>query len=237
MFEDTYFRGWKYKTCGDYHRNLDLNWSYALSYIKKIDFIRRFIEKLPHNTRILDAGCGEGVLVEEFSSKGYSIVGFDLNYESKYVRRGNILAMPYQNDSFDIVLLLDILEHLSFENQPEVLKEIKRVLLNNGKLVVSLPNLAHLESRYCFFLKGILDRTASEIEHPGERPIWENIKLLKDAGFKIVAVKGITLTVPIVYRRIICKKPKRFKWLHDLLNNFAIPSLAKYNIIISENKK
>ena len=42
-----------------------------------------------------------------------------------------------------------------------------------------------------FFFRGKLDRSDIETNHPGERPIWENIKLVKDAGFKITKINGI----------------------------------------------
>lgn len=63
------FRGWEYARIGDYHRNLDPNWCYTPTYLHKMAFIRKFISSLPHNVKILDAGCGEEVLVEEFLRK------------------------------------------------------------------------------------------------------------------------------------------------------------------------
>lgn len=83
MKKKVYFRGWKYAKHGDYHRNLDPNWSYTPTYFRRMAFVERFIEKLPNHARILDAGYGEGVLIEEFLAKGRSIEGLDLNYESK----------------------------------------------------------------------------------------------------------------------------------------------------------
>lgn len=66
MKKEVCFRGWEYAKHGDYHQNLDPNWSFTLTYLKKMAFVRRFIKESPTDTRILDAGCGEGVLVEEF---------------------------------------------------------------------------------------------------------------------------------------------------------------------------
>jgi hypothetical protein len=102
---------------------------------------------------------------------------------------------------------------------------------------MSVPNLAHLNSRFNFFFRGKLDRTDIETNHPGERPIWENIKLVKDAGFKITKINGITLTLPFIYRQVICRKPSRFKWLHDLLDLFAYPPFAMLNIFVCEKKE
>ncbi len=130
--KNSQYRGWEYARMGDYHKNLDPNWSYTPTYLRKMRFVRKFLETLPKETKILDAGCGEGVLVEEYRLKGYTIEGIDLNYESEFVQRGNILKMPYENESFDFIILLDVFEHLTFTDQPKALAEIKRVLSVGG---------------------------------------------------------------------------------------------------------
>lgn len=126
------FRDWEYAVRGDYHKNLDPNWSYTPTYLRKMKYVRRFLDSLPKEAKILDAGCGEGVLVEEYRSKGRYIEGIDLNYESEYVRRANILEMPYPDNSFDIVVCLDVFEHLEFSDQPLCLNEINRITVGGG---------------------------------------------------------------------------------------------------------
>lgn len=228
---DSVFRGWEYVKSGDYHKHLDPNWSYTPTYLKKMQYIRHFLEQLPKDQLILDAGCGEGVLVEEFAAKGFRIEGIDLNYESSIVRRGDILNMPfYEDGQFGVILLLDVFEHLAFADQPRVLQELRRVLRPGGVLLVSIPNLAHWNSRFQFALLGNLDRSDVETNHAGERPLHENIGLLHQAGFQIERIVGITLTVPFIYRRVICRWPARFRWLHDALDFFATPSLAMLNL-------
>lgn len=225
------FRGWEYAKSGDYHKHLDPNWSYTPTYLKKMKYVRNFIEKLPKDQPILDAGCGEGVLVEEFAAKGFKIEGVDLNYESSFVRRGDILNMSfYEDERFNVVLLLDVFEHLTFADQPRALQELRRVLRPRGVLLISIPNLAHWNSRLRFALRGNLDRSDVETNHVGERPLTENIRLLRQAGFQIEKIVGITLTVPFLYRYVICRWPAKFRWLHDALNFFAVPSLALLNL-------
>ncbi len=186
----------------------------------------------PRWKRILDVGCGEGILVEEYQTKGYLIEGIDLNYESNIVRRGDAISMPFYKDGqFDIVFLIDVLEHIAFADQLQVLKEIKRVLVPRGVLFISIPNLAHLNSRWQLLFHGILDRSDIETNHIGERTLSESKRLLEDAGFKIDKVVGITLTLPHVYRQVICPHAKKFKWLHDMLDVCAIPSLALIDIL------
>jgi SAM-dependent methyltransferase len=230
--KSTAYRGWEYADKGDYHRNLDPNWSYTPTYLRKMAFVQNQIQDLGQGSRILDAGCGEGVLVEEFRHQGYQIEGIDLSYESEIVRRGSILEMPYKDASFDAILLLDVFEHLGYADQPKALSEIRRVLRGGGRLIASIPNLAHWNSRFQFVFFGKLDRTDSEINHIGERPFPENRKLIMNAGFRIEKIVGITLTIPFLYRRIICRRPALFRWLHDLLEPLAVPKLAMLNIFV-----
>lgn len=54
-------------------------------------------------------------------------------------------AFPYPDGSFDVVIFCEVIEHLT--NDPvRVLREIKRVLVPGGKLIVSTPNVARLEN-------------------------------------------------------------------------------------------
>lgn len=230
------FRGWLYAEQGDFHRDIDPNWSFTLTYLKKMAYIKKFLHTLPKRTRILDVGCGEGVLVEEFSAKGYDIKGIDLNYESEYVQIGSVLNLPFPDGTYDAVLLLDVFEHLTYSDQPTALAEIRRVLKHDGFFVASIPNLAHFNSRFRMAIFGQLDRTDIEINHVGERPIFENKQLIEKAGFQIDRTKGITLSVPFLYRKIICRRPAWFRWLHDLQEPIAIPSLSLVDIFICRRR-
>jgi 2-polyprenyl-3-methyl-5-hydroxy-6-metoxy-1,4-benzoquinol methylase len=194
-----------------------------------MQYVRTFLDALSAEAEILDAGCGEGALVEEYATKGYHIKGIDLNYASDFVTQADVLNIPFCDKSFDVVLLLDVFEHLSFLEQPTVLKEIHRVLKRDGYLLLSVPNLSHLASRIQFSVFGRFTRTDIEENHIGERPIYENKTLIKANGFAIEKQIGFTLTVPVVYTQIICKNPTTLMWLHNLLDHFAIPSLAMLN--------
>lgn len=228
--------GWEYKKLGDYHRNLDLNWSYAPTYLQKDNLVRNFLRNLDQKKKVLDIGCGEGVFVEDFVKEGWDIQGLDLNYESPYVRQGSVLDLPFEDASLDVVMLLDVFEHLAFKEQMPALAEIYRVLKKDGLFFTSIPNLAHLNSRFMLTLKGSLDRTDHELDHPGERPYKENKLLLQEAGFEVIRCVGVTLTVPLLYRRLICRRAKQFRWLHDLFEPIAraLPSLAMIDFFVCE---
>jgi len=220
----------EYAARGDYHRAPDPSWEYYPTYIAKLDFVRRWLSKLPSSTRVLDAGCGEGVLLEEFASR-LAIEGIDPNYSSERVRSGSLTALPYEAGSFDRALCLDVLEHLTFDEQPRALAELSRILRPDGELLVSVPNLAHLQSRIHFLLRGQLIRTASEYKHPGDRPVGEYIRLAHAAGFSLVERHGIFPTVPLL-TRLIRRHPRSLlpvhRWLSRLL---PVPGWCFLNLL------
>jgi len=212
-------RGGEYAARGDYHRDPDPDWDYYPTYIAKLEAVRAWLGSLPRETRVLDAGCGEGVLVDEFTGR-LAIEGIDPNYSSPRVRSGSVLSLPYPDGAFDRALCLDVLEHLSYEQQPVALAELFRVLRPGGELLVTVPNLAHLQSRLHFLLQGRLIRTASEIKHPGDRPAAEYLRLARHAGFTVQRLRGIFPTVPVL-TRLIRRHPRRLlpvhRWLSRLL--------------------
>ena len=220
----------EYAARGDYHRTLDPSWDYYPTYIAKLEAVRRYLNALPSSSRVLDAGCGEGVLVEEYAGR-LDITGVDANYSSARVTTGSVTALPFPDASFDRALCLDVLEHLAYEEQPRALAELFRVLRPGGELLVSVPNLAHLQSRVQFLLRGRLIRTASELKHPGDRPAYEYLQLARRAGFTLVRRRGIFPTVPVV-TRLIRKHPRALAPLHRALTALLpVPGWCFLNLL------
>ena len=76
-------RSGEYAARGDYHRALDPSWEYYPTYLAKMRAVRRYLDALPKSARVLDAGCGEGVIVEEYADR-LAITGVDANYASDH---------------------------------------------------------------------------------------------------------------------------------------------------------
>lgn len=220
----------EYAARGDYHRTPDPSWDYYPTYLAKLTAVRRYLDALPASTRVLDAGCGEGVIVEEYAER-LAITGVDANYASARVRHGSVTALPFEDGSFDRALCLDVLEHLQYEEQPRALAELFRVLRPGGELLVSVPNLAHLQSRVQFLLRGRLIRTASEIKHPGDRPAGEYIQLARRAGFNLTRRRGIFPTIPVI-THFVRKHPRALAPLHRALTALLpVPGWCFLNLL------
>ena len=89
---------------------------------------------------VLDLGCGAGMLAL-LKHKGITLIGLDLSEESaRAVRRNGYDAgvsaalshLPFPDHSFDYVVSLDVLGHVTFEEKDSVIAEIRRVLRPGG---------------------------------------------------------------------------------------------------------
>lgn len=114
-----------------------------------LDFISKDAKK------ILDIGSGYGFLEEHLSkNKNIEIYGNDISSRAianlKKRFKGNfrvesIYKMQYPNKFFDMVFMLEILEHISPARTFEILSKTKRILKDHGILVISVPTNEGLE--------------------------------------------------------------------------------------------
>ncbi len=99
---------------------------------------------------VLDAGCGEGLGSLIVAQSASYVVGIDLDKDiiklakEKYKRENlsflvsDIKDIPFKSKSFDMVICLEVIEHI--EEQERALFEMKRVLKEDGILIISSPN-------------------------------------------------------------------------------------------------
>jgi len=97
--------------------------------------------------KILDVGCNYGE-VAGFLAAGNQVTGIDtdsnaLQIAKKTVKNakftyGSATNIPFPKESFDVVVCLSVLEHVR-EDQ-KVIKEMSRVIKNNGELILTVPN-------------------------------------------------------------------------------------------------
>lgn len=104
--------------------------------------------------RVLDVGYGSGTSFLELADRFDEIHGLDTHdYGSAIARvfaaegvrvalqRASILEAPYPDEFFDAVLAMSVLEHLMPDEQPRVMREVRRLLRPGGVLVVGVPGL------------------------------------------------------------------------------------------------
>lgn len=134
------------------------------------------IGRVPANSRVLDLGAADGSVARVLKAMGCSIWGVEIDpLAAEHARSvceeviiGDVETLDlvdcFGGRQFDVILMLDILEHLS--NPVSVLKRLKPILADGGWGIISLPNVAHislrlslLDGHFTYTDTGLLDRT------------------------------------------------------------------------------
>jgi SAM-dependent methyltransferase len=159
----------------------------------------RLVRLLPRyaSPRVLDIGCGTGFNLEEVRAFGVrDAVGLDLSAKAlSFCRerglsrlvRGDAAQPPFGDQTFDIVLALDLIEHV--EDDRSALGGLCRVLKPGGRLIVFTPAFQ--------FLWSAQDR----VSHHFRRYTAPELKSkLLDAGYTIDKLSyANTLLFPVVW--------------------------------------
>jgi glycosyltransferase involved in cell wall biosynthesis len=196
------------------------------------------LEAIPDGARVLDIGCGQGLLAQKLKDKGCVVHGLDrVAMETpRFLDRYTVLdfdreEIPFSLEKYEYILLLDILEHLSYPEN--LLDEIRRkVHMKNTVVVLSVPNVAFFLVRMRLLLgdfqygkRGILDAT-----HRRLFTLNSTKKLLQNCGYEILHLKGIPAPfVKALGNNILGRALVR-------MNSFLIkicPGLFSYQIFVT----
>lgn len=153
----------------------------------------------------LDVGCGDGANGVYLAAHAHSYVGVDVSQTAvdltrarglKALRVTGASALPFDDHSFDIVVCVEVFEHL-FTPQLAA-AEARRVLRPDGRLIVTVPNAAYWRDRidalFGVWQPGGDDRGRAE---PWRSPHIRFFRpatlkqMLMDAGFVRVDVAGL----------------------------------------------
>ncbi|MGB9722334.1 MAG: class I SAM-dependent methyltransferase [Chloroflexia bacterium] len=198
----------------------------------------------PPGSRVLEIGCNPGQFTEILVRAGYRVWGLDLRPEDRAslwerlgveVRRGNLETepLPYAENSFEAVVLSEVVEHLAASPLP-ALQEVHRVLLPGGHLILSTPNACSLRERLLLAGRLLSFRSLEPAEafhrrmrlrgeerytmHQRLYTAGELRWLLREAGFERVRVAYVAARegVGVTWRRVLFQPwrgvPKALLW-------------------------
>jgi len=167
----------------------------------RMDIASKIIEG---GEKLLDIGCGDGTFGALVNEKYKEIYGIDISSSALKIaeKRGiktikvnlNEENIPVPNKYFDTVICLDVIEHIF--DTIHLLKEINRILVDDGILVISTPNIRYYKHIFTLLFFGRFPRTSGDLEgYDGGHIHYFTYKdicnLLKNMKFEILEKHGV----------------------------------------------
>lgn len=177
-------------------------------------FLNNFLKTVVKTTKplnietVLDAGCGEGFTLDRLQKEkiGKTFEGIEYDesavmmanvmYPKLTIKKGDIYKLPYKNNSFDLVICTEVLEHL--ENPKKAYRELLRV--SRKYVLVSVPNEPFFTIQRIGRLQNVLHLGA----HPEHIQHWTFPAFTK--FMKVKGVKIITRKLPVPWTMIVVRK-------------------------------
>ena len=225
-----------------------------LNLSKRLGFFQR--HGALKGTRVLDCGCGAGQYVAALRRAGSEAYGIDcqrakiaeayrLGISPNWVKEGNLEHLEFADESFDLAILNEVLEHVPDERQ--ALTEVRRILRPRGILLVLSPNRL-----YPFETHGVkLKRSRLQVPHYvpfipyiplglgrllfdyWARNYWPRqlADLVVDAGFDLIETDFLWQT----FENISGKQPRLIAVLRPLLQRAAglaehVPGIRRFGV-------
>ncbi|KAA0550157.1 class I SAM-dependent methyltransferase [Bacillus sp. BGMRC 2118] len=154
-----------------------------------------FENYVPKQSKVLDAGCGDGYGSYKLSKKGYDVTGIDISSQmidnaSKKVQdeplsfvRGDLAKIPFPDNEFHALIAINSIEWT--ENPLDVLQEMRRVIVKKGYMCVAIlgPTAKPRENSYQrLYGKPAICNTMMP---------WEFKRLALENGFTLLDGQGV----------------------------------------------
>jgi SAM-dependent methyltransferase len=167
----------------------------ALTAGPKVDSVELLLAGSNSPGTVVELGCGTGSVIEECRKRGIGVRHVAVDYSADATRRLHERTgievetadicdwRPGEGIQADLVLLCHVLEHLE---RPESVLRTVRSFLSDGRLIAEVP----LEDLPIARLKALLrDRTRNAAGHVQFFTRQSFVRLLRDSGFEVVAIR------------------------------------------------
>ncbi len=169
----------------------------------RFEYFDQFIASW-NGIKVLDVGCGGGFTCEFMAKKGAAVSGIDLSEVSidtakKHAEESNLTIdykngtaenLPFEDDSFDVVNCVDVLEHV--EDVSVIIAEIKRVLKPGGTFLFDTINKTFKSKLIMILLLENIKKEIPKGTHDWNMfiPPVKMTSYLEEGGFKDIEFKG-----------------------------------------------
>jgi 2-polyprenyl-3-methyl-5-hydroxy-6-metoxy-1,4-benzoquinol methylase len=198
-YDDQYYRPW----IEEQGRPRALLWQ------QRVDFLARFARP----GRLLDVGCGDGSFLAVAQQRGWRVTGTEVSRwaagtlcddKGLQVQEGDLTQFESWTARFDVVTMWHVLEHM--ERPLENLRAARRLLTENGTIVVAVPNAGFTLFRLAYPFARL---RPLRYYTPGERELHlyhftpATLRaMLEEAGFRVI-FEGADESALTVARKIL----------------------------------
>ena len=186
---------------------------------RHIGFLSR---SLRPGARVLDVGCGRGVILGSLADRGFEVHGVEISADAvagadpraKIRIAARLSDARFDAACFDEIVIWHVLEHLP--DPRGTLAEARRILRPGGKLIVAVPNFASLQARWSGPAWFHLDLP----RHLFHFPVSALRRLVAEAGFEIGSEHHFSL------------RQNPFGWIQSALNRrTSLPRNGLYALL------
>jgi 2-polyprenyl-3-methyl-5-hydroxy-6-metoxy-1,4-benzoquinol methylase len=185
--------------------------------LKNLSITKMILKWIGKDHKVLDLGCHEGDITAIVRDQGNHVIGVDLPQHAKAAREkygleaiGHDLnkAFPFENDSFDTVIALSILDDIPHDLT--FLRECHRVLEPNGRIIVVVPNEVSVFRR----IQSLFGGMSRNFENPTGYHTLNHYTL--NGIEKLLQITGFTISTHAKCPKRYSKIPLRF-WIEKIL--------------------
>ena len=177
---------------------------------------------------ILDIGCGPGLLLREFRDRGWQVHGTEFSAQSASHARDvlrlpisiqNISDLPFQDGSFDAVVMWHVLEHMI--DPLSTVAQVARLLRPGGVFLCAVPNFGSVEARFA-------------------RDKWFHLDVPRHLNhFTVPAFHALLATCGFIVERTSCVSLEYdyFSLTQSVLNRVGLRHNLLYNLLRGRRAK
>lgn len=119
-----------------------------------LDYVKEILNN-KQNPRILDAGCGPGLMLNDLSKFG-KLSAMDFSNDAIEFCKSKVPCdlkqgwfpdnVPFENNKFDLIVCLDVIEHI--DDDKNSVKALHNLLVSGGRMIITVPALMSLWSKW-----------------------------------------------------------------------------------------